>query len=120
MVMKTKWIIIGMIIVWLLTIKVIFSIGYDAGENSSNLDEVYANYLDSILPESNEFAYITLSNGSYYVHHNCNDYIWEQLSGNFDYTLPLWSTQHFNDKPIFHLPRGGIIITNITFRQVLE
>jgi len=117
--MKTKWIIVGIIIIWLLTINIVYSIGYDAGENSSNLDEVYASYLDSVLPSNEgDFNYIVLENDSYYVHHNCDKHIWEQLSGEYDYVFPLWTTQNFNDKPIFHLPRGGIVITNISFRQI--
>lgn len=108
-----KWAIVGIIIIFVCSLSVVYNVGYNAGENSSNLDEVYARYLDSILPKENSFTYIVLENGSYFVGHNITQYGWEQLQETYDWVFPLWTFQRFNDKPIFHLPRGGMVITEI-------
>jgi hypothetical protein len=81
--MKIK-ILIGIFVLCIALILVLvgFDIGYKAGVDSSNLDVVYAQYLNDILPDNvNDTSLIIyerhlLSDGNYtddyYVYHNCN------------------------------------------------
>jgi hypothetical protein len=107
-----------LITTWAFSLYVFYSKGYEDGINSSNLDEVYFSYLDSILPEDDDFTVITVDveNDSYMVYHNIYPELYDVMIANYTYLNPLFTWQHFNDKPIFHLPRGGIIITDFNIR----
>lgn len=106
-----KWIIVGAVIILLCSVIVAYNGGYDAGKESSNLDEVYESYLDSILPgDEGSFSYIVLRNNTYFVGHNINEIDWTNLDDAYDIRFPVFTWQFFNDKPIFHKPSGGMFL----------
>ena len=88
-----------------------YSFGYYAGKNSSNLDKVYGNYLNDILPDNvNDTTLIVYERhynekgiywDGYYAYHNCNQSeYWDsakQLDFYYENTF-----SHFNGLGIWH------------------
>jgi len=88
----------------------VYGIGFDSGKNSSNLDKIYAGYLNDILPDSeDEFTYIVFENNHYLIGHNVTKEQWELEESKYDVRFPNFTFQFFNDKGLFHKSSGGII-----------
>lgn len=119
--------IIGIVIILALAcffsgMIIAYGYGFDAGKNSNNLDKVYANYLNDILPDDvndtslivYERHYLSDDNyaNNYYVYHNCNQTEYWKWAKNLDFYHE-YTLSSFNDMGIFHREIAQVIY-NVT------
>jgi len=89
-----------------------FEAGREWQDEHNNLDEVYASYLNTILPgDEYGFTYIVFNNESncYFIGHNVTKEQWEILESSYDVVFPNYTFQFFNGRGLYHKPFGGII-----------
>lgn len=111
--MNKKILLIGIfaLFISLISVSIGFDIGYKAGVDSSNLDVVYTQYLNDILPDKvNDTSLIVyerhlLSDGNftddYYVYHNCNQSEYWDAVKQFDFYHE-FTFSHFNNMSIWN------------------
>lgn len=117
--MKKKSVIIIFVICLIVNSILFWQLGFDNGIESVTNDEYYKQIIDDILPDDvQEFTYIILENGNYFIYHNTDGELYNEILKNGSmriYFVPEITFQRFNDIPIFHrgvVPLGFYPLSN--------